>query len=289
MRKFSLLFTLLILFSTQLKAETLSCGEKSSALIISEHDKKIIFDGNSDKVAYPASLTKLMTLYLTFEAIEKKKLTPWTILTVSERGEEISHINKITTLNLEKGNKISVRDAIRAVIVKSMNGAAVTLGEAVGGDEWNFARMMNEKAQQLGMINSSFRNSTGLHEEGQYVTVYDLARLALALKKDFPGYYHLFGLKEFEFNGKKYDTHNHVLVDYKKAEGLKTGFTSASGFNLVSAAYDKKLRRRLFGIVVSCPSYESRDEFMKDVLSEGFDRLKMKENDGELSLKLKTF
>ncbi len=114
-------------------------------------------------------------------------------------------LNKINTLKLKQGDKITVKQAIGAVIVKSFNEAAVTLAEGVAGDEWEFARKMNEKARELKMLNTSFRNASGLHEEGQYTTSYDLARLVKAIKQDFPEYYKLFSLKEFTYKNKKYD------------------------------------------------------------------------------------
>jgi D-alanyl-D-alanine carboxypeptidase len=210
----------------------------------------------------------MMTLYLTFEALEQGKISPETVLKFSARGEEISKVNKINRLPIVEGDEITVREAIRAVIVKSFNEAAVALAEAVSGNEWEFARKMNKKARELGMINSSFRNSSGLHEEGQYTTSYDLARLAAALQKDFPTYYHLFALKEFEYRGTKYETHNHVLVNYQGAEGMKTGFTNAAGYNLVAAA--KKNDARVTSILLGCESYRKRDEMTKKLLDEAF-------------------
>jgi D-alanyl-D-alanine carboxypeptidase len=217
-----------------------------------------------------------MTLYLTFEAIENNKLNAAQELQISARGEEISKVNKSNSLHLKEGDKITVRQAIDAVIVKSFNEAAVVLAEAVAGDEWNFARLMNQKAAELGMINTSFHNSSGLHEEGQYTTAYDLARLAKAIKKDFPKYYYLFALKKFDYEGAKYKTHNHVLVDYKGAEGMKTGFTKASGFNLISAA--KKDGERIISILLGCATFQSRDALTKNLLDKSFAKLKQNQN-----------
>jgi D-alanyl-D-alanine carboxypeptidase len=250
MKFLTLLLSAFFLFTTSAKAQLDGCSKVYSSLVIDEKNGEILFEKRSDNSVYPASLVKLMTLYLTFEAIEKNHLKPEQVLTISPRGEEISKVNKVNTLNLKEGDKITVREAIQAIIVKSFNEAAVTLGEAISGSEWDFIRKMNEKARELGMINSSFSNASGLHFEGQYTTSYDLARLTMAIKRDFPAYYHLFALKEFRYNGTKYETHNHVLVDYKGAEGLKTGFTNASGFNLISAA--KKDGKRVISILVGC-------------------------------------
>lgn len=248
------------------------CSDSYSSLVFEEKTGDILFSKRADEASYPASLTKLMTLYLTFEAIENKQLDVSQTLSFSSRGEEISAVNRVTTLHVQKHDTITVREAIQAVIVKSMNEAAIILAEAVSGNEWAFARKMNERAAQLGMVNSSFRNATGLHAEGQYTTTYDLARLVVALKRDFPGYYHLFSLKEFSYLDKEYETHNHVLVDYKGAEGMKTGFTNASGFNLISSA--KRGDKRVVSVILGCATYQKRDEFTKELLDYAFERLK---------------
>jgi D-alanyl-D-alanine carboxypeptidase len=248
------------------------CGKNYSAVFFEEKTGEILFQKRADLIAYPASLVKMMTLYLTFEAIENKELNLDQEIKVSARGEEISKVNKSNTLRLKEGDKITVRQAIRGVIVKSFNEAAVSLAEAVAENEWNFSLLMNKKAAELGMINTNFHNSSGLHEEGQYTTAYDLARLARAVKKDFPQYYHLFALKEFDYGGVKYKTHNHVLTDYKGAEGMKTGFTNASGFNLISAA--KKNDERVISVLLGCATFQSRDSLTKNLLDESFKKLK---------------
>jgi len=257
--------------TTSVYAQIDGCSKDYSALVLEEKTGNILSQTRSDKVSYPASLVKMMTLYLTFEAIEQHKFSPDTELTISERGEEIAAVNKVNTLRLKQGDQITVREAINAVIVKSFNEAAITLAEAVAGDEWNFTRKMNEKAAQLGMLNTSFHNASGLHEEGQYTTSYDLARLALALKKDFPGYYHLFSSKKFRYNGAEFETHNHVLLDYKGAEGMKTGFTNASGFNLISSA--KKNDVRVISVLLGCSTYQKRDKLTKQFLDEAFEKI----------------
>ncbi len=268
------LIIFLIIFSFEVQALELtkySCGKNYSAVVFEDKTGNILFQKRASQYAYPASLVKLMTLYLTFEALEKGKLKIDQKIIVSERGEEVANVNKVNTMRLKQGDEISVRQAIEAVIVKSFNEAAIVLSEAVAGDEWKFVEKMNEKAKQLGMTNSSFRNSTGLHEEGQYTTAFDLARLAKSIKKEFPQYYHLFSIKEFDRLGAKYETHNHVLVNYKGAEGLKTGFTNASGFNLISAA--KKGDKRVISILMGCESVIKRDQLTKMLLDEGFELL----------------
>lgn len=294
MKFFSLIFLLLFTANQAFAGAAIAgCGNVYSQLVFDAKTQNILSETRSDKIAYPASLTKLMTLYLTFEAIKAGKIKLDDVITVSQRGEEISAINRNTTLRLKEGDKITVEQAIKGSIVKSFNEASVSLAEAVGGDEWQFVRMMNDKAFALGMFNTSFRNSTGFHEDGQYTTAYDLARLTIALRRDFPHYYPLFSLRTFEYKGRKFETHNHVLVEYKGAEGLKTGYTKAAGFNLISSAVkplDKKshkkdmhitknnqsqdLEERVISIVIGCPSVKSRDNFTKKLLDSGFDNIK---------------
>jgi D-alanyl-D-alanine carboxypeptidase len=267
----TIIFVVAFLAASKLHAAEEGCGKNYSAVLFEEKTGEILFQKRAEFYSYPASLVKMMTLYLAFEALEKHQLSAEQLLTVSERGEEIAKVNKSNTMRLKAGDKISVRTAIQAVIVKSFNEAAVTLAEAVSGSEWEFARKMNEKAVTLGMRNSSFRNSSGLHEEGQYTTAFDLARLSKAIKKDFPEYYHLFSLKEFKYLDTKYETHNHVLTSYKGAEGMKTGFTNASGFNLISAA--KKGDERVISILMGCASVVRRDQFTKKLLDNAFAKL----------------
>lgn len=259
-----ILFLTLLSISAPVFAQEYDCSKDYSSLVIEENTGVILHEKRSDKFSYPASLVKMMTLYLTFEALEKNHLSLNQELTVSAYGEEIARVNNSNTMHLKEGQKIAVKEAIAAVTVKSFNEAAVTLAEGVAGGEWEFVRKMNQKAAQLGMIGTSFRNASGLHEEGQYTNSYDLARLALALRKNFPQHYHFFGLKKFTFRGQKYESHNHVLLEYKGAEGMKTGFTKAAGFNLVSAA--KKKDVRIISIVLGCSTAQSRDKLTKQLL-----------------------
>ena len=270
----NLLAAIFILFSFSAHAAEEGCGKNYSAVLFEEKTGDILFQKRAELYAYPASLVKMMTLYLTFEALEKNKLTSDQMVTISERGAEIAKVNKSNTMRLKAGEQISIHTLIEAVIVKSFNEAAVTLAEAVSGSEWEFARQMNLKAVELGMTNSSFRNASGLHEDGQYTTAFDLARLSKSIKKDFPKYYGLFASKSFTYKGTKYETHNHILVSYKGAEGMKTGFTNASGFNLISAA--KKHDERVISIVMGCASVARRDQLTKKLLDDAFEKLAKK-------------
>lgn len=269
MKFFILLLTLICSLKSFAKAQIIpTCSKIGSLLAIEEESNKILFETNSQKIIYPASLVKMMTAYLTFEALEKNQLTLEQELTFSARAQEISRINKINTLGIKEGNKISVEKSLQALIIKSYNESAIVLAEAVADNEWDFVKKMNKKALELGMINTSFRNASGLHEEGQYTTASDLARLALHLKKDFPQFYNFFSMKEFSYKNKIFKSHNRILNEYEGAEGMKTGYTNASGYNLVSSA--KNNNKRIFSVVTGCTSSRYRDDLSKFLLDLSF-------------------
>jgi D-alanyl-D-alanine carboxypeptidase len=266
-------FTIILLLFSNFQASAFSqaistCSKDGALISIEEESHKILFENNSQKLIYPASLVKMMTTYLTFEALQKNQLTLHKELTFSERAQEVSKVNKVNTLGVKEGNKISVEKALQALIVKSYNEASIVLAEAISDNEWSFVRQMNKKALELGMINTSFRNASGLHEEGQYTTASDLARLAIQLKKDFPQFYYFFAMKEFVYNNKIIKTHNRVLTEYEGAEGMKTGYTNASGYNLVSSA--KNNNKRIFSVVTGCQSSRKRDDLSKFLLDLSF-------------------
>jgi len=252
-----------------------SCGEKNAYIVFDYESKNIITENNSEKIIYPASLVKLMTAYLTFEAIEKKQINFDQEIEVSEKSEEISKINKVNTLNLKAGDLITVKNALEALIVKSFNEASVSLSEIIAEDERSFVRLMNKKALELGMINTSFANSSGLHEEGQYTTVRDLARLVMAIKKDYPQYNYFFSLKKFNYKGIKHKSHNHVLNSYKWANGMKTGYTRMAGYNLISSA--SKNKKSIISILVGCESLKKRDQLSIYFLDSSFKKLNDKD------------
>jgi len=269
MKFFTIILLLFFNFQAPAFSQVISTCSKDGALIsIEEESHKILFENNSQKLIYPASLVKMMTTYLTFEALQKNQLTLHKELTFSERAQEVSKVNKVNTLGVKEGNKISVEKALQALIVKSYNEASIVLAEAISDNEWSFVRQMNKKALELGMINTSFRNASGLHEEGQYTTASDLARLAIHLKKDFPQFYYFFAMKEFVYDNKIIKTHNRVLTEYEGAEGMKTGYTNASGYNLVSSA--KNNNKRIFSVVTGCQSSRKRDDLSKFLLDLSF-------------------
>lgn len=238
-----------------------------SAIVVDLQTGAIVYQSAVDHQHYPASLTKMMTLYLLFEALERGELTMDTELTVSTRaaGQPKSR------LGLRRGQTIRVEDAIQALIIRSANDVATVVAEALGKEEWKFARLMTGKARDLGMWRTRFRNASGLPNRRQYTTARDMAVLARALVKDFPQYYHYFGARSFELNGKVYETHNALLLTYAGMDGLKTGYTRASGFNL--AASVERGGRRVVAIVLGERTPQSRDRRMVKLLNQSFERI----------------
>lgn len=271
MKKFFLFF---LLIASPSQAAEVVCSNNYSYLVFDVESREVLSEKRAEKILYPASLAKVMTLYLVFESLQKNKLKLDQTLKFSAYGEEVSKVNKINTLRVKEGDKITVRQAIESVIIKSYNEAALVLAEAVAGDEWRFVRLMNKKVKELGMDNTSFRNSTGLHEDGQYTTSYDMARLVMAIKKKFPEYYHFFAQKKFKYHDEEYESSNKILLEYEGAEGMKTGFTKASGYNLISVV--KRGSNRISSVVMSCADVRRRYLLTKELLDEGFEVVESK-------------
>ena len=239
-----------------------------ASIIIDSATGEVLHAVNPDLRTYPASLTKMMTLYLVFEALKSKRLRLDLELTVSRLAARRAP----SKLGLKRGRKILVRDVIAAMVTKSANDAATVVAEALAKSEKNFARMMTLKARQLGMSRTTFRNASGLPNRRQISTARDMARLAVALARDFPEYYRNFSLPSFEYNGRRYRNHNTLLKRYKGTDGIKTGYTRASGFNLaVSVTRDG---HRLVGIVFGGKSARWRDSHMIRLLNQAFAAIK---------------
>lgn len=199
---------------------------------------------NARLTSFPASLTKLMTLYLLFEALESNRLEMQRDLTVSAEAARQQPIK----LGLQSGWTITVEEVLLALIVRSANDAAVVAAESLAGSEAAFGEQMNAKAKELGMIDSVFRNASGLPHSEQVTSARDMALLAQALQHDFPQYFHLFSRRFFHYRGQRINTHNGFLSGYKGAKGLKTGFTCNAGYNLVSSV--ERDGRRLIGVIL---------------------------------------
>jgi len=219
---------------------------------------------NATKLRYPASLTKLMTLYLTFDALKHQKIRLDSTAPVSQHASAQPSMK----IDLHPGEKVSVRTLINSMVVASANDSAVVLAEKLGGSEHGFVQMMNSKGQQLGMKNTHFANATGLYNSSQVTTAMDMARLMIAIKHDFPQYYSMLSSVHFNHNGVHYGPHTQLMIHYKWAKAAKTGFISQSGFNLVLNA--KKNNEDLVAVVMGGRSARSRDHFMKLLLDNCF-------------------
>jgi D-alanyl-D-alanine carboxypeptidase len=241
-----------------------AASTRKASLVVDLNNGKILHSENAHELRYPASLVKMMTLYLTFKQLNQGELSLDKKLRVSAKAASMPRTN----LSLKAGSSIPVRKAILGLIIHSGNDAAVTLAEAISGSEEKFAIMMNQQAKKLGMHNTTFRNASGLPHKQQKSTAYDLAKLSIALKKDFPQYFPWFSVTSFSFNGKTYNSHNHVLINYEWATGLKTGFTNASGFNVATTAH--KDGKHLVAVVLGEDTAKARDKLMVNLLNNGF-------------------
>lgn len=245
--------------------ETVAAGH--AAVVVDAQTGQALREVNADERNYPASLTKMMTLYLVFEALEDGRLIPEDRLWVSRHAASMVP----TRLGLKTGQRIRVEDAILATVTRSANDAAVVLAEALGDTEGQFARIMTGKAQWLGMSHTVFLNASGLPHRGQVSTARDMATLALALLRDFPQYYPYFSTREFAYKGRRYRNHNALLNGYPGADGIKTGYTRASGYNLVASA--TRDGRRLIAVVLGGKGTRSRDRHTMQLLDQGFQGL----------------
>src|SRR4051812_125743 len=205
--------------------------EKDAALVVDGATGKVLYGRSETVERHPASLTKMMTLYLLFDALKAGKITMQTQLPVSRHAS----IQRPTKLNLRPGQTIDVDTAIRAIVIRSANDVAVVIAEALGGPESHFAEMMTERAGQIGMRETNFHNASGLPDPLQITTAQDMATLGRRLAYDYPQHFPFFALAGFRYKGTWYPTHDNLIGRYDGADGIKTGYTGASGFNLVSS------------------------------------------------------
>lgn len=235
-----------------------------AAMVVDAESGEVLFSRNGEAIRYPASLTKMMTLYLAFDALDNGKLKLNQKLKVSKRaaGQTPSR------LGLRAGGTITTKDAILAMVTKSANDAATVVAESIGGTEVKFAEMMTAKARELGMRRTTFRNATGLPNRHQRTTAGDMSLLAIALLNNHARHYHYFSTAKFAYGGKTYKNHNHLLGNYEGADGIKTGYIRASGFNVVASV--RRGDRRLVGIVFGGKSATSRDTHARSLFDRAF-------------------
>jgi D-alanyl-D-alanine carboxypeptidase len=224
-----------------------------SEIVVDINSGKVLRAVNPDAPRFPASITKVMTLYMLFEQLERGKMTLSTPLEVSAFAASQAP----SKLGLRPGSTIAVEDAIFALVTKSANDVAVTVAENIAGDQDSFARMMTRKARQLGMSRSTFRNASGLPNKEQVTTARDLVRLGVAMKRDFPQYAEYFKTRAFAYQGRIYPNHNRLLGRVEGVDGMKTGYTRASGFNLLTSA--KSGNRQIMTVVLGGRSGRARD------------------------------
>ena len=237
---------------------------KHASIVVDAQSGKVILAENAESLRHPASLTKIMTLYMTFKSLKHGQLRMNQRLRVSAFAASQAP----SKLGLRRGTTIRVRDAILGLITQSANDAAVVLAEAIGGSESNFARQMTQQARMLRMSRTIFRNASGLPHDAQVTTARDMAILARAMIVNFPEYYPLFRTPRFTYLGVTHENHNHLMKRYTGMDGMKTGYIRASGFNLVASVVRGKTR--LIGVIFGGSSARSRDQNMATLLNHTF-------------------
>ncbi len=241
--------------------------EKYAAFVMDADTGLILHRENANKTLHPASLTKMMTLLMVFDAIDSGKLKLYHRVRISEHAASMIP----SKLDLPVGSSIKVKDAIYALTTKSANDVAVAIAEKLGGTEANFAKMMTKKARKIGMTKTRFKNASGLHDPRQVSTARDIARLSRTLINDYRRHYHYFSTQSFTYQGKTYKSHNKLMQTYQGMDGLKTGYIKASGFNLAASAVQND--RRLIGVVFGGRTGKLRNAQMKKLLDDAFQKV----------------
>lgn len=248
-------------------ARPVAAAEERAWIVVDAASGAVVQAHRADRRHYPASLTKMMTLYMVFDALASGALHLDEQMYVSPHAEEMPP----TQLGLHAGERISVETAIKALVTKSANDAAVVIAEHLAGTEWDFAMDMTATAKRLGLDDTKFRTASGLPHPYQVTTAQDMAVLARALIDDFPGYYKYFSLKRMRYQGRVYRNHNNLLGRYDGVDGIKTGYIDAAGYNLVASA--KRDGRRLIAVALGGRSAAARDRRVANLLDAGFKHL----------------
>ena len=259
LKKTSILLAATISTVSFLGAASLAQAGQAS-YVVDAHSGQVLEASNENELNFPASLTKMMTLYLAFEALHAGHLKWDQQLTMSENAESKEPFK----FAVGAGRKVTVREAVEGIIVLSANDAAVAIGEQLCGSEDNFGKMMTARAHRLGMSSTVFKNPSGLPDPEQVTTARDIATLGVALLRDFPEEFKLFSMRSIKFRGMKLRGHNNLMYRYAGADGIKTGYTDASGYNLVTSA--TKNGRRVVGVVMGEKTAEIRDNKMASLL-----------------------
>jgi len=239
-----------------------SANSKYAGIVIDAKTGKTLYSYRADSIRYPASLTKMMTMYMMFEALESRQITKKTRIRMSKYAAS----KPPSKIGIKPGGSIRAEHAILALATKSANDVAAAVAEHLGGSEANFAKMMTRKARQLGMKRTTFKNASGLTAKGQVTTARDMAKLGIALREHFPQYYHYFSTRSFKYGKAKYGNHNRLLGRVKGVDGIKTGYTRASGFNLVSSVQSNS--RSIVAVVLGGRTGKSRNAQMQKLISQ---------------------
>src|SRR5262245_38796554 len=247
-----------------LLASSPAWAAKYASIVIDMDSHKVLHSREADETRHPASLTKVMTLYLVFDALDSGKLKLNERMTVSKFASR----QQPSKLGLKKGATIKVEDAIRALVTKSANDVAVVFAERLSGSESKFVTKMNAKARELGLSDTNFRNSSGLPDKRQITTARDMAKLAEAMFVDHKARYNYFSLPSFTWNKRKYTNHNELLKKVDGVDGIKTGYTNASGYNLMASAV--RDGHRVIAVMMGGTSGKSRDQHVADLLEAAF-------------------
>jgi D-alanyl-D-alanine carboxypeptidase len=264
--KFTIIITFLfvVTLSSVGPVGTAFANKKYASIVVDAETGKVLRSRNASKKLHPASLTKIMTLYMVFDALSRGQIKLTDRIPISRRANGMEP----SKLGLPVGSSIKVSDAVYALVTKSANDVAVAIGEKLAGSEWAFAKRMTTKARALGMKNTTFRNASGLPDAKQISTARDMAILGRALIYNHPQYYHYFSTKNFSYRGKSYRNHNRLMTTYKGMDGIKTGYIHASGFNLVASAV--RDNRRLIAVVFGGRTSKTRNAHMEKIMDEGF-------------------
>ncbi len=261
LRRFALAFvTFTFVVSGNFSDNSAHANGKYAGIVIDAKTGKTLYSYRADSIRYPASLTKMMTMYMMFEALAERKMTKKTRIRMSRYAAS----KPPSKLGIKAGRSIAAEHAIYALATKSANDVAAAVAEHLGGTEGNFAKMMTRKARQLGMKRTTFKNASGLTSKGQVTTARDMAKLGLALREHFPQYYKYFQARSFRYAGRNYGNHNKLLGRIKGVDGIKTGYTRASGFNLVSSVQAN--RRSIVAVVLGGRSGKSRNAQMAKLI-----------------------
>lgn len=265
--RLSVLVGAAVALATALPARAQIGSDRYSSIVVDAATGNVLEAANPDAPRHPASLAKLMTLYMVFEALRDRRVSSQDLVPVSPRAAAMQP----SKLGLVPSSRLTVEDAILGLVTKSANDAAAALGELLGGSEDRFAQMMTLRARALGMSRTTFTNASGLPDPDEWSTARDLAILARRLVTDFPGFYPYFSTHSFAFQRRVIFNHDRMLQSYPGADGMKTGYTEASGHNLVTSAVHSGVR--LIGVVLGAGSNPERDAHMATLLDQGFEQL----------------